>query len=170
MQTFRFYLIRHGLAGQFGDYEEDAVRPLTEEGRVKTRKVAQRLKGMNLAFDRILTSPYKRAQQTAEILQSVELGKTIEVVDFLQPDGSFEQLHNWLMQTDRQQTLAIVGHEPNLSAAAAQFIFGQNLPGANSQRLVLKKAGAIALNAPMEGDLRGHCELLWLVSPKLLLG
>jgi phosphohistidine phosphatase len=170
MQAFRFYLIRHGLAGQFGDYEDDAVRPLTDEGRVKTRKVAQRLKVMNLDFDRILTSPYARAQQTAEILQAVELGKTIETVDFLRPDGSFAQLHDWLMQTDRKQTLAIVGHEPNLSAAAEQLIFGQNLPGPHSQRLVLKKAGVIALNAPMEGDLRGQCELLWLVSPKVLLG
>jgi phosphohistidine phosphatase len=164
MPQFRLYFIRHGLAGQFGDYADDAMRPLTSEGRSKTQKVAQRLKVMELAFDRIITSPYVRAHQTAEILQAVELGKTIETADFLQPEGEFEPLFDWLMQVDRSQAIAIVGHEPNLSNAAEHLIFGHT-----RQRLVLKKAGVIAINAPIEGDLRGHCELLWLVSPKLLL-
>jgi len=37
----KLYFVRHGLAGQSGDYLNDRERPLTEEGRAKTAKVAQ---------------------------------------------------------------------------------------------------------------------------------
>jgi phosphohistidine phosphatase len=176
----KIYLIRHGLAGQFGDYEDDSIRPLSTDGRAKTRKVAKQLSGLGVQFDRVLSSPYVRAYQTAEILQAAKLCDSIETADFLKPgsiesEESFGALLNWLMQwrdkiaaektpTDQEETIAIVGHEPDLSSIAEQLMFGQTL-----QRLVLKKAGVIALNAPSEGDFKGNCQLLWLVSPKILL-
>ena len=99
---FEIYLVRHGLAGQFGDDADDSQRPLTEDGQKKTRKVAQRLHDLGLHFDRIYTSPYQRADQTAQILQSVlqssGLGEPVERWDSLQPDGdqtrSIDRLSN----------------------------------------------------------------------------
>jgi phosphohistidine phosphatase len=164
MTTFTIYFVRHGLAGQFGDYSDDTVRPLTSAGQAKTRKVAERLKALDVKFDRILSSPYIRAHQTATILQSAKLGSNIETADFLQPEQPFAPLLEWLEQVDRAQTVAIVGHEPNLSTAAEELVFGQPI-----HRLVLKKAGVIALDAPAQGDLRGHCGLRWLLAPKILL-
>jgi phosphohistidine phosphatase len=175
--SFDIYLVRHGLAGQFGDYEDDAVRPLTEEGQKKTRKVAQRLLDLGVTFDRIYTSPYQRALQTAQILQTqiaqagglgstTEPGVELEIEDVLQPEG------DRLVMIDRLARVraaglrvAIVGHEPDLSHLAATLVFGQAC-----DNLTLKKAGIIGLTAPIEGELVGACQLFWLAPPRLLLG
>ena len=166
---FEIYLVRHGLAGQFGDYEDDSRRPLTEDGQKKTRKVAQRLHDFGLHFDRIYTSPYQRADQTAQILHSVmqsgQSGEPVERWEALQPDGdrtrSIDQLGHGRSAGRR---VAIVGHEPDLSQLAETLVFGTVQGG-----LVLKKAGIIGLIAPVEGELVGNCQLFWLVPPRLLI-
>jgi len=165
MATCEIYCIRHGLAGQFGDCEDDSVRPLSDEGLKKTRHVAQRLKALEVCFDGIFSSPYLRALQTAEILRSVGLGETIETLEFLTPEDAPEPTIDWLM-TERSagKRLAIVGHNPHLSQLAEGLAFG-NVTG----NLVLKKAGMIGLLAPIEGPLVGHCPLFWLTPPRLLL-
>ena len=163
---FEIYLVRHGLAGQFGDYEDDSRRPLTEDGQKKTRKVAQRLRDLGLHFDRIYTSPYERADQTAQILQSVlPSSQSIERWDTLQPDGDMTRSIDRLSD-DREagRRVAIVGHEPDLSQLAETLVFGTV-----QERLVLKKAGIIGLMAPIEGELVGQCQLFWLVPPRLLM-
>ncbi len=164
--TFEIYLMRHGLAGQFGDYEDDAIRPLTEEGVKKTQKVAQRLKDLGIKFDRVLTSPYTRALQTAIVLQSIGLVEDLETLDPLQPEGDplavITHLET-LRQTD--QHIAIVGHEPDLTQLASHLISGND-----QTNLVLKKAGIIGLTSPIEEGLIGKCQLFWLAPPRLLLG
>ena len=162
---FEIYLVRHGLAGQFGEYDDDSVRPLTEEGVKKTTKVAQRLRDFGIQFDRLFTSPYERAYQTAQILQSVGLGESIEPVADLKPNGDDTAILGSLTKLRREGLrVAIVGHEPNLSRLAANLIFGQS-----SEALTLKKAGVIGLTAPIVGDLVGQCQLFWLVPPRLLV-
>jgi phosphohistidine phosphatase len=117
MSTFQLYLIRHGLAVQLGDYEDDRQRPLTNAGRIKTQQMIDGLKRLDVRCDRIFTSPYRRAQQTAEILVQRGLGDRLEPVSYLEPDGNFDALLGELMGLDRSSDLsvAIVGHEPNLS-------------------------------------------------------
>ncbi len=159
------YLIRHGLAGQFGDFADDSLRPLSEIGVKKTTKIAQRLKELGLQFDVILTSPYARSMETAIILQSIGLSETLETLDDLKPAGDIEFLIEQLQNIrERIQSVAIVGHEPDLSRLAAQLTFGQNC-----ENLVLKKAGVVGLSAPVDGDLTGQCQLFWLTPPRLLL-
>ena len=159
------YLIRHGLAGQFGDCEDDSLRPLSEIGVKKTTKVAQKLKELGLQFDLILTSPYARSMETAIILQSIGLSETLETIDELKPAGDIEFVIGQLQSiADRVESIAVVGHEPDLSRLAAQLIFGQNC-----ENLVLKKAGIIGLSAPVDGNLTGRCQLFWLSPPRLLL-
>jgi phosphohistidine phosphatase len=164
--TVDIYLIRHGLAGQFGDYDDDSLRPLTPEGLKKTQKVAQRLKALGLQFDLVLTSPYTRALQTAIVLQSIGLVNTLETLEPLQPDGDTPIVITHLKALRKTvKCIAIVGHEPDLSHLASQLIFGQDC-----ENLTLKKAGVIGLTAPIEGELIGQCQLFWLVPPRLLLG
>lgn len=159
------YLIRHGLAGKFGDFADDSLRPLSEIGVRKTTKVAQRLKELGLQFDIILTSPYARSMETAIILQSIGLSETLETFDNLKPAGDIGFLIEQLQGIrERVERVAIVGHEPDLSRLATQLIFGQNC-----ENLVLKKAGVIGLSTPRSGDLTGQCHLFWLSPPRLLL-
>lgn len=165
METFSLFMIRHGLAGQHGDYENDDQRPLTAEGQQKTRQIAQRLHNLNLRFDLILTSPLVRAKQTAEILKGANLGKQLEEAAYLAPNGDIQDWLDRLKDWNAVgKSLALVGHEPTLSSWAERLIWGES-----HSRLVLKKAGVINLLVPTSGSVIGNCQLLWLAPPKLLL-
>lgn len=160
------YIIRHGLAGERGTYENDDERPLTEEGRDRTRKVAKRLHALELQFDLVLTSPLVRAKQTADILQSVNLCSQVEISPNLAPEGQFK---DWLVWLDRWRlsggkSLAIVGHEPDLSQWAEQLLWGTI-----KDRLILKKAGIIGLLLPSSGSPVEQSQLFWLCPPRFLL-
>lgn len=151
------YLIRHGIAVEPGDFP-DADRPLTDRGRAKTTAIVQHLRSLGIYFDRVLTSPLCRARQTAELLQQGELVDTVEIWTALQPGGAIQEWDEWLARFALQPAVprlnqlsrvAIVGHEPDLSHWAEQFIWGEQLtPRPASQRLVLKKAGVIGLTLP----------------------
>lgn len=165
METFDLYIIRHGLAGQHGDYENDAERPLTDEGNRKTRQVAQRLKNIDLKFDLILTSPFLRAKQTAEILKDVGLSKQLQEADSLAQGGQIQVWLDWLAGWRApNKSLALVGHEPDLSAWAETLIWGESRGG-----LILKKAGILGLTVPATEVAIANCQLFWLTPPRLLL-
>jgi phosphohistidine phosphatase len=157
------YLIRHGIAADPQDYERDEDRPLTETGRQKTQAIAQRLKELNLQFDEISTSPLVRAHQTAEILLEADLAPQLTVSKFLAPMGSFR---NWLdqVQTLDRKTLALVGHEPDLSQWAELLVWGE-AKGA----ITLKKAGMIGIDIPNPTDPIGNSSLFWLTPPRFLI-
>ena len=69
----KIYLIRHSNAVDPGTpgYEDDSLRPLTEKGRDKMNKIAAALKALDVQPDLIVSSPYVRARETAEILAKV---------------------------------------------------------------------------------------------------
>ena len=64
------YILRHGVATDPAAHEfaKDADRPLTPEGKRKLRQVAEAMEALELSFDLILSSPYLRARQTAEVI------------------------------------------------------------------------------------------------------
>lgn len=160
------YIIRHGLAGEHGSYANDEERPLTEEGHRKTRRVAKRLHELNIHFDLIQTSPLVRARQTAEILQVMGLSKQlVESVD-LKPGGDFSQWLKWQQSWQKTgKSLAIVGHEPDLSEWAESLLWGEP-----RHSLILKKAGVIGLLLPDDSSPVGHSQLFWFTPPRLLIG
>jgi phosphohistidine phosphatase len=160
------YLIRHGIAADPDAYERDGDRPLTAKGRAKTKAVARQLKALNLTFDEILTSPLVRARQTAEILLKANLSTHLTVVDTLAPMGSFAKWLEWLKisQKERSGSLALVGHEPDLSQWAELLILG-NVQSA----MQLKKAGIIGIEIPDRIDPIGNSILFWLTPPRLLV-
>jgi phosphohistidine phosphatase len=160
------FLIRHGIAAEPHEYATDSERPLTAEGIQKTRRVAERLKALDLEFDLIQTSPLVRAKQTAEILFETKLSKTVEISDYLAPSGNIQSWANWFQEWRKQggTAIALVGHEPNLGQWAEWFCWGEY-----RDRLIVKKAGVIGVKVPPDGDLQGQCQLFWLAPPKLLL-
>jgi phosphohistidine phosphatase len=161
------YLIRHGIAIEQGLLPRDEDRPLTDRGREKTAKVAQRLRSLGIHFDAIIASPLVRAQQTAEILQAGELGDRLETSPHLAPDGD---IRAWVEQWQKSRynnensCLALVGHQPDLGLWAEMLIWGKA-----EEKLILKKSGAIGLNVPAIADPIGQCELFLLASPKWML-
>ncbi|BAZ25017.1 phosphohistidine phosphatase SixA [Kalymmatonema gypsitolerans NIES-4073] len=161
------YLIRHGIAEERRPDIKDEERSLTKEGRQKTEKVAQRLKKLGLNFDLIATSPLVRARQTAEILIAAGLSSKLEECTYLAPDGRIDSwVVDWLEARNYspQTQLALVGHEPDLSAWAEILLWGQA-----KATLVLKKAGMIGVKLPEKGSPLGRSQMYWLTPPKYLL-
>ena len=160
------YLIRHGIAADKAAYDNDEERPLTEEGRKKTRKVAQQIRN-KLHFDLILTSPLLRARETAKILQDIGLSSQVEEFLPLAPDGNIQEWVSWLQQrrqTKNDQSIALVGHQPDLGNWAEVLIWGKA-----QEKLILKKAGIIGLNLPETETPLNQSQLFLLTSPKWLL-
>jgi phosphohistidine phosphatase len=64
----QIYLLRHGIAE---NTTPDSERALTPEGREKLRRVLARARAADVALSLILSSPYRRAIETAEIAAEV---------------------------------------------------------------------------------------------------
>ena len=168
------YILRHGIAVERGTtgYASDADRPLTQKGRRKLRKVGRAMKAMDLSFDWILSSPYLRARQTAEIIVRVlRCQRRLELDDSLAPSGKvaklIEQLNHpsgrRLGKHRKFEDVLLVGHEPYLSRLVSLLISGDAHAG-----IVLKKGGLCRLSA--EALKAGRCaQLEWLVTPSQLV-
>jgi len=125
----RVTLIRHAEAGD--DAPRDEARALTARGRQDARRLGQALARRGVEFSLMVTSPLVRAVQTAEIV-AAEIGyrERIGVTDLLVPEGTASQvvafLRTSLRATGRQlegtPSIALVAHEPILSAVAAALI------------------------------------------------
>lgn len=161
------YFIRHGIAEEATSEIKDEQRSLTEQGRKKTQKVAQRLKDLDLSFRLIATSPLVRAQQTAEILISTTLSSQLEQCSYLAPGGNIKDwVEKWLKPKDYEPStrLALVGHQPCLSNWAEILIWGE---AKNS--LVLKKAGIIGIEIPYTDSIVGCGQMFWLTPPRYMI-
>jgi len=110
----RLYVMRHGLAEDTSSTGKDRDRPLTASGRFQVEQVAHKLLQFHGSrLSRVVSSPYLRARETAEIMAflAAEEGVEIDHRDELRPD---EDLPGPLLRSlvgEGQATL-LVGHHP----------------------------------------------------------
>ncbi len=157
------FLIRHAIAEERGEvWPDDTLRPLTAKGAAKMKRIAQRLAALNETADVVLTSPLSRAVETAEMLKAVWApSPAVSIVDELAPGHTPAATAAALGKFKAAVRVAVVGHEPDLGAFAAWLI------GARSP-LMFKKGGVARIDLPAWPPTRAG-QLVWLVSPKLLL-
>lgn len=119
--------MRHGEAGAHA--RSDAERALTEYGQDEVRRSAERLKGR--ALQRILVSPYLRAQQTAELVRnSLQLDLPLTTLDWLTPDDDPRDVARQLDPFEGGEVL-VVSHNPLLGALTGFLVHGHlELPAA----------------------------------------
>jgi phosphohistidine phosphatase len=163
------YLLRHGDAGKgmaaAGNEAGDV--PLTIAGREEIALIGRSVKILNLKFSAIVTSPLKRAVQTAKIIARVlAMEKRISIWNELLPEGNLMKLYNKLHQYTMESTILMIGHEPYLSNIIYDMIFQKNRVN-QLGRINLKKAGlakirVISLTPNISGELR------WLLTPRIL--
>jgi phosphohistidine phosphatase len=158
------FILRHGIAVEPGThgYEKDADRPLTPEGERKLLQIAEAMEALDLTFDLILSSPYLRARQTAEIVaEALKARKRLEFSDSLAPGGSTMKLVELLnCLAPPPQNVLLVGHEPYLSGLVSLLASG----GA-TLTVVMKKGGLCKLTTGLL--THGRCATLeWLLTPK----
>jgi phosphohistidine phosphatase len=138
-------LLRHGIAVKRGNpgHEDDSDRPLTGKGERRTQRIAEGMLAADRRYDLILSSPYLRAKQTAEIVaQVLKTPDGVHLADTLTPAGHPRQLLEAL-HTDygKRQDILLVGHEPYLSRLISVLLTGNpNLP------VVMKKGGLCTLD------------------------
>src|SRR4026207_2510595 len=107
------YLIRHAIAVEAGtpEYEQDSERPLTEKGRKKMRQIARGLRTLGVELDLILSSPYVRARETAEILAEVfKMKKKIAFSESLTPAADPALLIPEISEKYSVESIALIGH------------------------------------------------------------
>src|SRR5262245_58672519 len=123
------YILRHGIAVErgAGGYTNDSERPLTAEGRKKMQRIAKTLCNLDLSFDLILSSPYVRARQTAEIVAQILKGEErLKLSDHVAADGDAEDLIAEVRKAHHSPaSVLLVGHEPYLSELISVLLTGQ---------------------------------------------
>jgi len=108
------------------DFAKDAERPLTAKGKRRLRQIAKAMSKMRISFDVILSSPYVRAKQTAEIVaKTLKRRKKLKFTDELTPAGNPKSLIQQLNDLrPRPKNILLVGHEPYLSKLIALLTSG----------------------------------------------
>src|SRR5512138_859686 len=126
------YVVRHAIAVERGTpgYEEDGQRPLTDNGRKKMKRIVKGLRDLDIRLDKILTSPYMRARDTARILaEGFKMKDEIAFTDNLIPPGNFDKLIDEIVEKYNVDSLALVGHEPMLSQLISFLMTGNSEAG-----------------------------------------
>lgn len=160
----RLVLLRHGIALDRDDpaCPADADRPLTGRGIERTTAVARGLLRLRIAPERILSSPWRRARETAEIAAGV-LGfdpAHIEYTDALLPGAPAPALLQEVGGRVAREVLAC-GHAPNLDEVLSGLV---GIGGVGGTRL--KKAGAASIEFTTPAPGGGILE--WLIPPRVL--
>ncbi len=160
-------VVRHAIAEERAAFARsgkgDGERPLTDAGRKRFVRGAQGLRRLVPVIDLLATSGLARAAQTAEILADAHGGlRTVRLAE-LEPGANPATLLPWLRAQRRRGVVAVVGHEPHLSALVELLLTGRQQPGL----LSLKKGGACLLSLAKPARAAG-AELRWLLTAKQL--
>lgn len=159
-------LLRHGIAQDRAEGHgpaTDAERRLTPKGVRRTREAVRGLRALDVAPRVILSSPYVRARETAELtLQALgPRGAAVVPTDALLPDAPPADLLRVLERLEVESVVA-AGHAPHLDALLAHVL------GAPAHVTTLKKAGAACLDLTPTPGPSPRGRLLWLLEPRAL--
>lgn len=166
--SLELYLVRHAVAALRGpDFPDDEERPLTDEGVERFRESVQGLRATDLTLDLVLSSPYVRARETAELLcAGLKPKPRLVVVAALQPGGK----HGDIIAAVQKQAssgrgvsrLALVGHEPDLGELAARLL--------GAKGAIEFKKGAVCRIDVDRAMPAGPGTLRWFLPPRVLRG
>jgi phosphohistidine phosphatase len=161
------FILRHGEAGKrIAAGGKDSERPLTVAGQREVADIANSLKGLDMKFDLIVSSPLKRAHQTAATVAKIfKKVKKMEDWDELKPEGNKQELYRKLSSPTYKQysSILVVGHEPYLTDMISDIISDGKDGGGH---IVLKKAGLARIGITSFIPPNLHGELKWLLTPK----
>ncbi|HXX62966.1 MAG TPA: phosphohistidine phosphatase SixA [Bacteroidota bacterium] len=160
------FILRHAIAMERGvEFQgADADRPLSPKGRKKMVKIARAMKALELSFDLILSSPFTRARETAELAaRELSLESVLEYSSHLESGGDPAKLVADLSaRVPAPENILLVGHEPQLSHLISVLLSGEG-----SMEIAFKKGGLCKLEV---ATLRfARCAALhWLLTPNQL--
>src|ERR1700693_1259394 len=155
------YFLRHASAGEaFANPKKDEKRALDKEGIEQCGYIGRALAAIEAQVDVIISSPLKRATQTASLVGN-EMGYEgkLQIETALRPGTAFADFRRMLEKYAQQESIMVVGHNPNLS----QFL-GAAISDSGCEASVDLKKGAVA-----RVDMRRSSGTLqWCLPPKVL--
>ena len=163
----RLYLMRHATAVPSGTpgYAQDAQRPLTEEGQQEAHAVAEGLKQLRVPVDLVITSPYRRAAQTAQQVARVfGLRMPVREMAELRSEANPSETSRALTGLAAHEHVVLVGHEPHLSAWIAELVAEHG-----AMRCLMKKGGMACVEIDQVPPQQGSGLLRWLMTSKQLI-
>jgi len=167
------YILRHVSAGTRRENPViDIKRPLDKEGKQQCMLVGSFLNALNVQFDIILSSPLKRALQTASLV-GTEVGYDAKIVvtEALAPSATVAAFEKLVAGLANYENVLVVGHNPNLAVffgalLSARGASNLGLSGSSDKPRIRLRKGAIArIDAT-----RRPGTLHWLVDPRILRG
>jgi phosphohistidine phosphatase len=155
------YFLRHASAGEpLANPKKDEKRALDKEGVEQCGYVGRALAAIEAQVDVILSSPLKRATQTASLVGN-EMGYEgkLQIETALRPGATFADFRRLLEKYARLEAIMVVGHNPNLS----QFLGLMVSDSGCEASIDLKKGGVARL------EMRRRAGTLqWCLTPKVL--
>jgi len=115
----KLYLLRHADAET--EAPTDDERPISERGRQQSKRVAAFCERRNLKPDIILTSPLRRAQQTAKIVAD-GLAIELKTVPWLASGAAADRVLVELNARRKLSSVMLVGHEPDFGLLVAHLL------------------------------------------------
>ncbi len=157
----QLYLFRHAHAGDSEAWAgPDEERPLSDKGRRQAERMSSFLKASGFRAEALLSSPKKRAADTARICGK-RVGLKVRLDDRLGGEVTISAVERILSEAGDPKSAVLVGHDPDFSALVALLCGASRVP--------LKKGAVVRIDAAR--PLRpGGGVLRWLVTPDLLRG
>jgi phosphohistidine phosphatase len=158
------YILRHGVADEPQIGQPDSERGLTSDGRKKLRNVLRTAAAAGVDPSLILTSPYKRALQTAQIAAEIlEYKGELLRTGALEPNSAPKAVWEEIRAHKDQPRILLAGHEPLFGRLAAYLLGSPNLQ-------VDFKKGAILCVEIERFPAEPHGVLRWMLTSKLAAG
>ena len=155
------YFLRHASAGERKkNPKKDERRPLDAQGIEQCGDVGRALAALDVAVDALLSSPLKRATQTAALVGN-EIGyeRQLFIEKALRPEATFEHFREMIRKYAKADAIMVVGHNPNFG----EFL-GKTISPKNSTAHIDLKKGSVAR---VESD--GKTAVLhWCLTPRLI--
>jgi len=149
-------LWRHAEAFEIDNDQDDLTRALTPKGERQAQRMAAWLSRQLPATAKVMASPAKRTQQTAQALD-----RKFKTIEALGPLGTVEGLLHAVRWPDSREAVLVVGHQPTLGLTAAYLSSGQ------AQAWPVKKGGVWWLRG-RDRDGALQVVLNAVVSPEML--
>jgi phosphohistidine phosphatase len=160
------FILRHASAGSpRANPLLDLKRPIDKDGKTQCLQLAHVLNALNLNFDLVVSSPLKRAQQTAQLV-ATETGyeQKILISNALAPAATFAQFQRLLRDSSTSENVLVVGHNPNLTQFLGQLLgVGANPDTTGTPRVRLRKGSLARVNLQ-----RNTAVLQSLIDPRVV--
>jgi len=155
----QIYLLRHGIAENSAPGQPDSERALTGEGKEKLRRVLARAHAAGVAPSLILSSPYRRALETAEIAaEMLEYADKVVKTRALVPDASPFDTWDEIRKRPGERAILLASHEPLMSTLAA-FLLSSPALSVDMKKVALLRVDCERIGPEPKGVLK------WMLTP-----